>query len=252
VRREKAEQAELSGEYLTAFGYDGKWGDGRWPKLKIEVLGHIEADGHTWYEVKNTLTLPYLVEEISWLTFKRLWEFRAKLHDPIKKSINIQASQTHKYSSLFSKAPFARHGGLPGTTHRLSEWSKRLTSLINNGDPCMTKDLIAMVLKFVDSCSRRGRINLACRFNEEEIENLQLLKLLDEDSLSEESNDLPSEDSNDLAAQTTIGDGDNVINLQTSYMNSAALQRQDGNTSPDRINPFPAQESFHAERWARL
>merc|ERR1711957_150162 len=51
------------------------------------------------------------------------------------------------YESHFAEAPFARHGGLPGTSTRLAAWLGALASCANNG--ALDPELHAYVLRFL-------------------------------------------------------------------------------------------------------
>lgn len=124
-------------QYLWRFGYgrtDGK----PEPTLKIEVRGHEEDDGHTWYHIDASLSR--IVDEaiqvqapatdgteIAWSVRRRLCDLRDELHDRVKDMLGSS------YASHFDDTPFARHGGPPGTTARLREWLATLARCANRG-----------------------------------------------------------------------------------------------------------------------
>jgi len=140
-------------QYLWRFGYgrtDGK----PEPTLRIEVNGHEEEDGHTWYTISASLSR--LVNEaiqvaapasdgtdIVWSVRRRLCDLRDELHDGVKEMLGSN------YASHFDETPFARHGGLPGTTSRLREWLATLASCANRG--VLEPKVLASVLRSLEA-----------------------------------------------------------------------------------------------------
>mmetsp|Transcript_30211 Transcript_30211/g.54839 ORF Transcript_30211/g.54839 Transcript_30211/m.54839 type:complete len:217 (+) Transcript_30211:104-754(+) len=134
--------------YLYAPMDDGRWQippgpKGSGPRLTIWVNGHREIDHHTFYSVQCSLILcgSLLVE---WEAPRRLLQIRECLHDPLKKNLGLQ-----NYYRQFSKAPFARRGGLWGTTARLKAWFAALTQALNKG--AFSPGEVAFVLQFLDT-----------------------------------------------------------------------------------------------------
>lgn len=143
--------------YLEAFGYhatDQKTWQGaksptasasppsEWPVLTIEVPGHIEQEGHTWYQVDCNFQMPD-AEKLTWRSQKRLGQLREELHDALKSQLGAE------YAGVFAKTPFALKGGLPGTTSRLHCWMGALASFINSGKA--TPALVGLVLQYVEA-----------------------------------------------------------------------------------------------------
>ena len=60
---------------------------------------------------------------MSWPYATRARRARDELHDPVK------ASMGDSYAQFFGATPFARRGGLPGTTERLRNWFSQEVSL---------------------------------------------------------------------------------------------------------------------------
>lgn len=138
--------------YLERFTYAPANGE-RWqvrpgpkgsgPSLKLCVQGHQEVKGHTLYMVECSMTA-WGWFEVSWEAPRRLIQLREGLHGPLKQ---ILGGKT--YSQCFAQTPFARRGGLPGTTARLRGWFEALAECINCGKcpPCA----LAFVLQFLDT-----------------------------------------------------------------------------------------------------
>jgi len=134
--------------YLYAPMDDERWQlppgpKGSGPRLTIWVNGHREIDRHTFYSVQCSLVLcgSLLVE---WEAPRRLLQIRECLHAPLKVSFG-----TGKYYRHFGNAPFARRGGVWGTTGRLKAWFAALTRAINSG--ALTPGEVAFVLQFLDT-----------------------------------------------------------------------------------------------------
>eukprot|EP00929_Paragymnodinium_shiwhaense_P045122 TRINITY_DN23094_c0_g1_i1.p1 TRINITY_DN23094_c0_g1~~TRINITY_DN23094_c0_g1_i1.p1 ORF type:complete len:251 (+),score=57.25 TRINITY_DN23094_c0_g1_i1:185-937(+) len=122
--------------FLEAYGLPCKnaeeWSQAR-DELSAELLhicvsGHMEVSGHTHYHVDCQLSrqskgaLP-----LRWRVSKRLAWMRCELHDAVK----ARFATTDRYKSCFQDTPFARHGGVRGTTSRLDAWCRRLAHVIN-------------------------------------------------------------------------------------------------------------------------
>eukprot|EP00929_Paragymnodinium_shiwhaense_P061698 TRINITY_DN3083_c2_g1_i1.p1 TRINITY_DN3083_c2_g1~~TRINITY_DN3083_c2_g1_i1.p1 ORF type:complete len:506 (-),score=117.75 TRINITY_DN3083_c2_g1_i1:98-1579(-) len=131
-------------------------------KLSCFVIGHIEEDGHTLYEMSCVLRPdngggPPIV----WNCRARLRELRTFLHDHVKEYLGPL------YAASFNEAPFARHGGLPGTSSRLNAWFAKLATLLNGG--ALPPSLHAHVLCFLDTPLPEDAA--VERFEEEECED---------------------------------------------------------------------------------
>lgn len=138
-------------EYLALYNFDvfGKPWHATWskypeygfPKLELRVDGHEEAGGHTYYNIECTI-LCIGESCLSWRVPRRLCDLRARLHDPVK-----QALRNDIYSEYFGATPFARSGGMWGTTARLDAWCKSFAHCFNSGQ--VPPLLLAMVLRFL-------------------------------------------------------------------------------------------------------
>mmetsp|Transcript_109135 Transcript_109135/g.314362 ORF Transcript_109135/g.314362 Transcript_109135/m.314362 type:complete len:233 (+) Transcript_109135:141-839(+) len=155
--------------YLASFGFaavdSARWRDirdsapgsvpGR-PTLELQVSGHEEIGGHTWYSVGCILRVggyngdrggEEFGDEVSaervWRAPRRLEQLREELHDRVKSDLG------DAYATHFADTPFAKKGGLPGTTARLNAWFSTLASVIN-GATC-SPGLAALVLSFLDA-----------------------------------------------------------------------------------------------------
>lgn len=114
----------------------------RHPHLELHLRGHIEEQGHTLYEVESLLAA-HPAPQVSFLVRRRLCQFREALHDPIKVHLGAAAYDRH-----FGTSPFAKKGGLPGTTARLQGWCAALAACANSrGCPPGT---LALVLHFFE------------------------------------------------------------------------------------------------------
>lgn len=100
-------------------------GSSRHPELCLQVTRHDEAFGHTWYHVRCSLGCPWSGTRLQWQAKWRLVHLRKFLHGPVKSVLGPA------YGRFFARAPFARKGGLPGTTFRLDAWCKALARCIN-------------------------------------------------------------------------------------------------------------------------
>lgn len=151
--------------YLWRFGYNRAASTPN-PRLQITVEGHEEDFGHTWYIINITVDRSVVqvpnqqevgeeksadnetavekgVEDIEWVVKKRLCDLREELHDRVKERMGPA------YSAYFDGTPFARHGGLPGTTARLRAWLASLAECSNKG--ALNADILAFVLRFLDA-----------------------------------------------------------------------------------------------------
>lgn len=94
---------------------------------------------------ESAVTVASLASESSgraWRCGRRLCDIRENLHDVLVHEMGREA-----YSLIFAATPFARHGGLPGTTDRLRRWFQTLASSINDGR--LEPRLCALALAFL-------------------------------------------------------------------------------------------------------
>jgi len=116
---------------LAKFGYlvtpEGEWTKGfgpafpSYPKLSIDVGGHEEKDGHTFYLIDCTVSRGgSAVGGHSWKTARRLCD--------IQVFSNAAAFLPDSYTDTF---PY--RGGLPGTTLDLNTWMQGVVESINAG-----------------------------------------------------------------------------------------------------------------------
>lgn len=141
--------AEAPDRYLLRFGYvntrDGK----ALPQLGINIDGHEEEDGHTYYMFSCTLRVTQAggsgkFSSTTWSCRHRLCDVRETLHDAFKAALGQQG-----YEASFGETPFARHGGPPGTTARLKAWFGSLASCMNNGS--LEPQVMVHVLRFLQA-----------------------------------------------------------------------------------------------------
>jgi hypothetical protein len=95
------------------------------PVLRLKLDGHSEQDGHTYYNVKCHFFSEKRDIHYDWTCKRRLGHLREDLHDRVKEDLG------KNYEEFFSQAPFARRGGLSGTTGRLQNWLETLASCVN-------------------------------------------------------------------------------------------------------------------------
>lgn len=122
-----------------------------WPKLEIQVTGHSEDGGHTWYHVDCVLTLPVgaisasadAPNPIRWRAPRRLRQLREDLHDRVRSELGAEAFKT------LIPEMFAMRGGLPGTTALLNVWSQSLARCITAGR--VPPRVAAYVLQFLET-----------------------------------------------------------------------------------------------------
>lgn len=113
------------------------------PKLELEVTGHQEIAGHTWYVTLCTLTAPGRPNcRVQWQVLRRLAHLREGLHDPVKFRLGAAV-----YERYFGETNFAHKGGLPGTTARLHLWCLSLATIINEG--FCVPSVVALALRFL-------------------------------------------------------------------------------------------------------
>jgi len=99
------------------------------PAFEIQVTGHEERKGHTWYQLECTLLHGGVTAgspTLRWRGYWRLAQLRAGLHNPVQEFLSHDA-----YSKIFHGAPFALRGGPRGTTQRLHGWCGALSSCIS-------------------------------------------------------------------------------------------------------------------------
>lgn len=114
-----------------------------WPQLHVNVEGHQEKDGHTWYLLECKLDLPSN-RTMPWLIEHRLRHLREHLYQPTCQALE---SETAEGAVRLRKAPFALRGGLPGTSNRLRGWLAELAECINTGH-CQPS-LVSLALRFL-------------------------------------------------------------------------------------------------------
>eukprot|EP00927_Polykrikos_kofoidii_P054514 TRINITY_DN48926_c0_g1_i1.p1 TRINITY_DN48926_c0_g1~~TRINITY_DN48926_c0_g1_i1.p1 ORF type:complete len:438 (-),score=36.62 TRINITY_DN48926_c0_g1_i1:278-1519(-) len=112
------------------------------PLLYISVVGHEEEILHgegslpcTLYEIHCQLcpvgVTPWAEDEISfrlttqWRCKRRLCDIRSNLYDKVKRKLS------GGYPGWFRKTPFARRGGIRGTTGRLRAWFSTFAEYFN-------------------------------------------------------------------------------------------------------------------------
>merc|ERR1712194_79970 len=126
------------------FGYEE--GGGKRPSLGINLESHEEENGHTLYFLACALSNHAGPEggfsTTAWSCKHRLRDLREYLHDEIKDVLGPDSYEAH-----FGETPFARYGGVPGTTQRLSEWLTSLASCFNTG--CLEAADAAQMLRFL-------------------------------------------------------------------------------------------------------
>ncbi|CAJ1349466.1 unnamed protein product, partial [Effrenium voratum] len=156
--------------YLRSRGFDRELHEGRWPQLEIVVHHHEEEFGHTWYRLDCAISFPG-AERYVWHTSKRLVHFRERLHDRVKEELSPE-----DYARHFAAAPFARAGGLLGTTKRLDAWCVQLARSASEDE--LPRQLLVLVLCFIDApryiagalpfCMDRSLERLAHRIEDKE------------------------------------------------------------------------------------
>lgn len=122
--------------FLQSLGYrtvsDDKWHkapmDGG-PALKFSLTKSESHAYHNWYLVDCELLGSAINggQMVKWRSPRRLCQLRWDLHDRVKTWMG------ESYSLHFSRTPFAKTGGPPGTMARLSAWLETLSNVLNNG-----------------------------------------------------------------------------------------------------------------------
>mmetsp|Transcript_62194 Transcript_62194/g.192782 ORF Transcript_62194/g.192782 Transcript_62194/m.192782 type:complete len:261 (-) Transcript_62194:78-860(-) len=145
------------------------------PKLTIEILRHLEVQGHTWYVINCSLTprvgqpnsdQAAATEEpqvatapptdaaredgtrsgsqgrLEWRVKRRMRHLRQGLHDPAKELCG------RLYWQFFQGTRFTFHTSWPGTTDRLNNWLGLLASGINSR--AVAPGLAALTLHFLE------------------------------------------------------------------------------------------------------
>lgn len=140
----RVQTAEDPRRYLLRFGYAP--GEAKRPRLSITLESHEEEGGHTLYFLGCTLSYHAGPEggfsSTAWSCRHRLCDLRQFLHDEIKAALGPESYEAH-----FGETPFARHGGPPGTTQRLSAWLGSLSACFNSD--CLEAPQAAQVLRFL-------------------------------------------------------------------------------------------------------
>eukprot|EP00927_Polykrikos_kofoidii_P069768 TRINITY_DN65383_c0_g1_i1.p1 TRINITY_DN65383_c0_g1~~TRINITY_DN65383_c0_g1_i1.p1 ORF type:complete len:305 (+),score=40.01 TRINITY_DN65383_c0_g1_i1:51-965(+) len=116
----------------------------QWPKLEVDITGHEERDGHTWYMIKCTID-PVGRAPKEWKLERRLKQIREDWHDVIKYNCG--------WDGYNKQLPdhFASRGGLKGTTRALNEWAKGVARAMNMGKA--TPSVVRETLKFLEVTS---------------------------------------------------------------------------------------------------
>lgn len=134
--------------FLARYGYHAadsmSWQSAEGPELPeiaLNVIGHQERDGHTWYQVDCSLSSSRM-RPLTWQVSHRLAQLREDLHDPVKAALD------KAYDEHFGRAPFAHIGGPRGTTGRLAGWCAALAACINAG--ACQPSLVGLTLRFVE------------------------------------------------------------------------------------------------------
>lgn len=113
------------------------------PKLQIAMDSHVKLEGHTYYCLRCELVSQKPVLHLQWESRHRLVQLREELHDAVRDSLG------NTYSEFFGQAPFARRGGLAGTTGRLQSWLEALAACVTAG--AASPSLVALVLRFLNT-----------------------------------------------------------------------------------------------------
>merc|ERR1719247_3849379 len=108
-------------DYLQRLGFDRETGA---LPLKVVVEGHAEEAQCTLYEMRCTLGTKGEPGYTQWRCRKRLCTLREDLHDPLKEALGPV------YVAQFEETPFAKYGGLPGTTARLADWFRTESQIV--------------------------------------------------------------------------------------------------------------------------
>eukprot|EP00435_Cladocopium_sp_Y103_P024070 s613_g5.t2 len=124
------------------------------------VEQYMERQGHRKYEVRCALRLPesatpvthkkelqvdalFDVLPLTWSCWKRLYELREDLYEPVKDCLGAS------YDKHFKNAPFALRIGISGTLERLDLWVQRLGELVS--EKLLPGRCLALILRFLDA-----------------------------------------------------------------------------------------------------
>lgn len=158
---------EQPGLILARFGFEthrDAWAprhlerltEGAQPQLTVEVTGHREALGHTWYGLQCQLRAGEGLVA-SWTVQRRLVHLRSGLRDPLQELTGVD------YEVLFREAPFALRGGLQGTTARLRDWFLALGRGVNSG--VVPPRAVALLLIFSGAPAERQSVKALAAAN---------------------------------------------------------------------------------------
>jgi len=142
--------------YLSRFGFGGHFD----PVMSLEVEQYMEREGHRKYEVRCALRLPesatrinnkkelqvdalFNVLPLTWSCWKRLYELRENLYEPVKECLGAS------YDKHFKHAPFALRIGISGTLERLDLWVQRVAELVT--EKLLYGRCLALILRFLDA-----------------------------------------------------------------------------------------------------
>jgi len=117
----------------------GMLADEAQPRLDLQLRGHKESCGHTWYSIGCLLA--GATGNQQWQKQRRLVQLRKDLHDRIKEDLG------GTYKQHFDATPFPHRGGLPGTSARLQAWLNALASCIN--EQALPARTAAMALQYL-------------------------------------------------------------------------------------------------------
>lgn len=156
LRRPAADLGEEPSRYLLRFGFlrsaepQAQQALAR-PRLGITIEGHEEEESHTLYLLSCSLKVVAdrgcsrpsgHFSSTAWTCKHRLCDMRDHLHDTVKEALGPES-----YEAWFVETPFARHGGVPGTSARLKNWLTSLAACLNSG--ALEAEAMAEVLRFL-------------------------------------------------------------------------------------------------------
>mmetsp|Transcript_144902 Transcript_144902/g.251448 ORF Transcript_144902/g.251448 Transcript_144902/m.251448 type:complete len:231 (+) Transcript_144902:63-755(+) len=116
-------------------------------QLSIEMRGHSEKSGYTYYQIMCTMKGPAdkgPLGQPTWHCEKRLCEIREDLFDMVYEALGDEG-----YNAMFFQTPFALRGGLPGTTARLTGWFETVATCINTAK--LDPRICGLVLHHLDA-----------------------------------------------------------------------------------------------------
>eukprot|EP00929_Paragymnodinium_shiwhaense_P116889 TRINITY_DN8689_c0_g1_i2.p1 TRINITY_DN8689_c0_g1~~TRINITY_DN8689_c0_g1_i2.p1 ORF type:complete len:218 (+),score=34.41 TRINITY_DN8689_c0_g1_i2:94-747(+) len=148
-RRASREDPKL---FISRFGYDPQEDEAEEearPLLQVTVPGHHEEDGHTLYILDCSIIcqgLPYTDKDprLLWRCSRRLCDLRDGIYSFVKSTLG------EVYTVRFRETPFAKRGGLPGTTDRLKAWMTTLAHCMNN-DVLFDASALATILRLLEA-----------------------------------------------------------------------------------------------------